>query len=301
MTKPRRACLSAFIFFAVSFICAANVFGWGYEIHGYINSEAARLLPAEMKSFKACVEYLTLHSVDPDEWKGFLSGEEYRHYIDMDFYGAPPFAAVRKSLSGAMEKYGEDAVVSNGVVPWTIAEHCEMLAIFLRSSATSDYAMLCAAALGHYVADAHQPLHTTDNYDGQYSGNQGVHLRYEIQTADVFFDGSRARADNVKYVGDPLNFAFDFIIDAHDKISVILDADTKRGHNFRALWVDTADMTRKQVEKAAENLASLWYTAWKNAGSPRVEVKLTKTAGIYSDKDYQKMLALRDKLKMSGR
>lgn len=298
MTKPRRACLSAFIFFVVSFLFAADIFGWGYEIHGYINSEAARLLPAEMKNFKSCVEYLTLHSVDPDEWKGYLTGEEYRHYIDMDFYGAPPFSSVAgKSLAGAIEKYGEDAVVSNGVVPWTIAEHCEMLAIFLRSSATFDYAMLCAAALGHYVADAHQPLHTTENYDGQYTGNKGVHLRYELQTADVFFDGSSPRQDNVKYVGDPLNFAFDFIGDAHDKISVILDADTKRGHNLRALWTDTADMTRERVEKASENLASLWYTAWKNAGSPDSEIKLKKPAGIFSERDYQKMLALRDKLK----
>ncbi|PKM97414.1 MAG: hypothetical protein CVU79_08210 [Elusimicrobia bacterium HGW-Elusimicrobia-3] len=259
------------------------------------------LLPAEMKSFKSCAEYLVSQSAAPDEWKGFLDGEQYRHYVDIDFFGPPPFGSIRKSLNDVIEKYGEGEAVSNGVVPWTIAEHCEMLTLFLKSSETFNYAMLCAAVMGHYVADAHQPLHTTENYDGQYTGNQGIHFRYESRTADVFFDGAVPRADNVRYVADPLNFAFDFIIDSHDKISVILAADTGHGNNLRALWADTADMTRRQVEKAAEDLASLWYSAWKNAGSPKMEIKLKTPVGVYSEKDYQKMLALRDKLKISGK
>ena len=48
-------------------------------------------------------------------------------------------------------------------------------------------AVTWAADLGHYTADSHQPLHCTKNYDGQNTGNDGVHFRFEVMMMDRFF------------------------------------------------------------------------------------------------------------------
>jgi hypothetical protein len=34
--------------------------------------------------------------------------------------------------------------------------------------------LFIAADLGHYIADAHMPLHTSDNHDGQLTDQKGI-------------------------------------------------------------------------------------------------------------------------------
>ena len=48
--------------------------------------------------------------------------------------------------------------------------------------------MLYAAILAHYVADGHVPLHAVVNYDGQLTGQQGLHSRWEAE----LFERNRA-------------------------------------------------------------------------------------------------------------
>ena len=41
-------------------------------------------------------------------------------------------------------------------------------------------------SLAHYIQDAHQPLHATNNYDGQLTGNNGIHARFETALFERF-------------------------------------------------------------------------------------------------------------------
>ena len=76
-------------------------------------------------------------------------------------------------------------VIDQGVLPWaTQITYDSLVNCFTRFDWAK--AVLFASDLGHYVGDAHNPLHITRNYNGQYSGNYGVHSRYESGMINAF-------------------------------------------------------------------------------------------------------------------
>ncbi|HVN80770.1 MAG TPA: hypothetical protein VMW38_17390 [Terriglobia bacterium] len=77
------------------------------------------------------------------------------------------------------------AAVQRGRLPWRIMEVYQTLVQQLRISKWME-ARLQAAALGHYVADSYVPFHATRNYDGQLTGNLGIHARWETQLVERF-------------------------------------------------------------------------------------------------------------------
>ncbi|MBL0103970.1 MAG: hypothetical protein IPP51_09590 [Bacteroidetes bacterium] len=42
-----------------------------------------------------------------------------------------------------------------------------------------------SANIGHYVADAHVPLHCTENYNGQMTGQSGIHGFWESRLPGI--------------------------------------------------------------------------------------------------------------------
>ncbi|MDI6641767.1 MAG: zinc dependent phospholipase C family protein [Elusimicrobiota bacterium] len=288
--------LKILIFNFLIFTFSNTLFPWSYEAHRYINREAVKLLPKELRAgLSRYSVYLSSHSIDPDEWKKFIPGEKYRHYIDLDYYDEYPFKEVPRVYDEIVAKYGRNKVLHYGTVPWTIVEYFNISTELMKSSHTFSYALLSLAALGHYVADAHQPLHTTMNYDGQYTDNNGIHFRYEWYMLDRYIDKLYIAPAKIYYVKDVLNFTFNFIIDAYSKISTILDTDTKHKDIFipdpveyyELLWEDTRKITIEQINNAVVNLASLWYTAWVNAGKPTIpKIPPTEFKSITTLKDW---------------
>ncbi len=139
--------------------------------------------------------------------------------------------------------------------------------------------MIYAADLGHYVADGHQPMHTTINYNGQLTDQKGVHFRYEVTMVDKNIDTLEEVSDsaNINYVENPLNYIFNYISDANSVNVVLLDADklahseagsTESDDYYKILWFRTKYVTEMQFKTAEADLASLLFTAWVNAGKP---------------------------------
>ena len=59
-----------------------------------------------------------------------------------------------------------------------------------------------SAEIGHYIADAHVPLHAHSNHNGQYTGQQGIHGFWESRIPELlaekewdFFIGKAAYHD----------------------------------------------------------------------------------------------------------
>jgi len=48
-------------------------------------------------------------------------------------------------------------------------------------------AKLYAAILANYVAEAHDPFNTTDNFDGRLSGQPGINERFGSALIDRYF------------------------------------------------------------------------------------------------------------------
>jgi|GEM_PF-368708 len=249
---------------------------WGDRAHRWVNRQAFRHLPEEMAAFERWAGIITAYASEADRRKSTDPLESPRHYIDIDRY--PEFSRGRlcRDLDSLRARYGDQLdVYGNGVVPWTIAGVAETLSVAMAEGRWQE-AILRAADLGHYVADGHQPLHVTENYDGQLTGNDGVHLRYEIHMVNRHLDELPSDSSAVSPVSDPLEYYFQTIPGTWMYVDSIMDADHRARKRtalfdeeyYRVMWRHTGRFTVDRLCQAARVLAALWQTAWVDAGQP---------------------------------
>ncbi len=252
---------------------------YGFQVHRLVNRAATTHLPARFAGFAQWVDDLERLSTAADERKGSVQGERIKHYIDIDDY--PEFFAgtLPHTFDGMVAKYGRARVDGNGTVPWAIEDNYEAL---VAQFAANDWsgAVATAADIGHYVADTHNPMHLTLNFNGQLTGQNGIHSRHESQMTgqhlgELVPDPS---PQSVTRIANPREAVFDWIDDLYPGVRMILDADTNardeaRGSTssqtyFDALWREVGPETTVWIRDASVNLARVWYSAWLEAGSP---------------------------------
>jgi len=266
------------------FTCFSAVFGWGRTVHYYVNYEAVKAVPEEMADFRQYAAWIASHASDPDKWKSYLDDERFRHYMDLDRYGEYPFKDVPRGLDTLIKKYGRKIVRENGILPWTIKNKYNRL-IALMKAGEWKKALHVAAALGHYVGDAHQPFHSTDNFNGQNTDNVGIHFRYESNMV-MKYEKEIKRDSNqplsAKAAGSapkqPEEIAFNYLIESYKYVENIIAADSKNkkyqesdeNKYYEMLWKDTGLFTVGLINKAADNLAYSYYFAWAEAGKPKI-------------------------------
>lgn len=257
-------------------LIAAKAAAWGPVGHSEVNVDAIDGLPSPLyEFFDARAVVLDDHASDPDAWKARNASEGPNHYIDIDALAPFPFQDFPTDLDEAYRRFGEDAVAANGFLPWRIAEYVDKLTEDFRDGRWSR-APLTAAALGHYVGDLHQPLHTTKNHDGDLTGNKGVHLRFEDDMVERFQESFDIRVEKAVYVKDPVAFALEAVRSGYPGVDLIMKADKaaeKAAGNdddlyYRKLYEGTWGLVSDRVSKASSALASLIYTAWVDAGKP---------------------------------
>src|SRR3990172_8734516 len=93
---------------------------WGFQAHQFIADRAIAALPPEIRPFfQANRTFIVEHTIDPDLWRtaGFIE-ESPRHFLNLDAYGAYPFAGLPRAYDAALAKYGADTLVDNGLLPW---------------------------------------------------------------------------------------------------------------------------------------------------------------------------------------
>ncbi len=244
---------------------------WGWEVHRYINSHAVEHLPAGMNFWIEHQTFLREHAVDPD----MDSNPGYYHYIDIDYYQEFFDGTLPHAWEDMVNLYGENVVVGNGTVPWVIASWTDSLRNILEAGEWEQVWQV-AAELGHYVADAHQPLHLTLNYNGQYTGNDGIHSRYESSLVTAHLGEIILPVGEGSQYGDPLDSVFAWIDDMYPFIDDILAADNlassqdpSHGYTYYTIMWDHLDsLTEVVLDRAIMDLASLWITAWMDAGQP---------------------------------
>jgi hypothetical protein len=252
------------------------IYGWGGAGHKIINRKSIYSFPSVMNAFYYWSDSLSRHASDADNRKSSDPNESPRHFIDIDSY--PEFIAngrIAQTLDSIIALHGSSFVITNGILPYTIIATVDSVKKYF---ALHDWqnAMLKAADLGHYVADGHQPLHITKNYDGQYTNQNGVHSRYE--TSMIGADSSLIiyTGDSCNYVSDVTNFAFGFVYNDYKYVDSVLHCDSVAhaiAGNYgpvylQNLWQNAGTFTIKLFRNASNFLARLIYTAWVNAGSP---------------------------------
>jgi hypothetical protein len=256
------------------------ILAWGEEGHALIARKATALLPEEMGEFKKWSLYLEEHSSDPDKRKGEDKSEGPKHYIDIDFYTEFHSGNMVTDIEILRQKYSDSVVTAMGLLPWATIETYKNLVQAFRDK-NRDRVLIYAADLAHYVADGHQPMHTILNYDGQLSGQKGIHARYEIYMVNRYLQelDSSFIMQTPFYTSDPLNYIFFYITNANMISEVLYQAD-KEAYNrtgsrdsddyYRLLWFRTKYVTVLQMNNAAYALGSLYYSAWTDAGNPNL-------------------------------
>lgn len=266
---------------------------WGFFGHRHINYHAVFLLPPEMLAFyKPNIEYLTEHAVDPDKRRYAVNGEAPRHFIDLDRYGEAPWSNIPRKWTEAVQKYGEDTLNSHGIGPWWLQV---MLARLTNSFRAGDKPKILklSAELGHYIADLHVPLHASSNHNGQHTNQHGIHGFWESRVPELLADKQwDFYIGHAGYIADPLNFTWERVIESGLAADTVLKFERVLSDRFapdrKFAYEDRNgviirqysasysiaynemlnNMIERRMRMSIYAVASLWYTAWANAGQP---------------------------------
>ncbi len=266
------------ILLSLLLISSQSIFPWGNKGHKLISKMSVDFLPPEMKAFKAWRDYLEEHAPDPDYRKRTDKTESPKHFIDIDYYKEFLNGNMVENEDSLIAEYGEKEVIHQGILPWATLQTFENLTKAFKEK-DKELALRYAADLGHYVADGHQPMHTVVNYNGQLTGQKGVHSRYEIKMVDAHLNELEKsfRPVSASYVNDPLKYIFNYISDANSVCDVLFNADSlafkqtnsrRSKQYYNLMWFRTKYITEIQFNNAAEDFAALIYTAWVNGGRP---------------------------------
>ncbi|UOQ55336.1 zinc dependent phospholipase C family protein [Hymenobacter cellulosivorans] len=281
-------------------LCPFFSSGWGFLAHRTINQVAVYTLPKSMQGFyyRHLPEIVRL-STAPDERREDDPKEAPKHYIDMDHFGDDPFGSMPKLWEKAVAKYSADTLRKYGTVPWIVLETKTALTEAFRQRDSVAIIRL-SAELGHYVADAYVPLHTTENYDGQLTNQHGMHSLWESKIPERHLAEWKLDSEKAEYLKDPLRSiwtavqeSYGFLGDTFDKEEKVTRTFTnetkytfshKFGKTRRAYSDAFADAYYKEVggqvayrlKQAPTMVASMWLTAWQDAGKPDLDQLLGK-------------------------
>lgn len=264
---------------------------WGFFAHKKINRLAVFTLPVEMTSFyKRNIRNIEESAVNPDRRRLIRPDEAPRHYIDLDDYGDSAAFKLPRYWKQATEKFGEDSLNAHGILPWNLQRVYLQLkdAFFIRDP---EKILRLSADLGHYVADAHVPLHTTRNYDGQLTNQVGLHAFWESRLPELFSADYDFYTGRAKYISNVQLEAWKIIQRTNQSLDSVLriekqlsDQFGEKRYNFetqgrqtmkvfspsysKAYHEKLSGMVERQMRASVLMTGSLWYTAWVDAGQP---------------------------------
>ena len=258
--------------------------GWGNDGHRFITGEALSLLPAPIRSFfERHQAFVVEHSIDPDLWRmaGFEE-ETTRHFLDLDAYGSYPFDELPREYQKAMRKFGREKIEKEGLLPWRTAQVFDQLVEAFRqyheqrNYFSREEVQFFAAVIAHYVSDAQVPLHAISNYNGQLSGQSGLHFRFESDLLLRYRDRLNIQPAPIFPISNPRDFIFDSLLKSFLQADLILKADKKAAANRRdydEVYYDTffsmaGSILVDQLNASITAVAAMITAAWEQAGKP---------------------------------
>ena len=315
----KRVFLPTVLLLALTFSWTQDVFAWGFWAHQRINRLAVYTLPPDMLVlYKKNIEYLTSHAVDPDKRRYAMDGEAPRHYIDVDHYGTYPFDNVPREWDEALDKFSRDTLMAYGIVPWHINKTYYSLVDAFKDGKL-ERVMKISADLGHYIADSNVPLHTTENYNGQLTGQKGIHGLWESRLPELYGDEYDYFIGKARYIEDILEEAWNSVLEAHicldsvlgyeRRLTATMNSDKKytfenRGNTLiktysrpfsDAYHRSLGGQVERRMRASILRVGSIWYSAWVDAGQPDLKKMLEQELEFEEQRKYDRKFKITDR------
>jgi hypothetical protein len=253
---------------------------WGRNAHKLVINQAIDTLPQDIRGFfEGYRGVLLQHVLDPLDAVAKTPAEKRNDHLYLDKYGRFPFDALPRSYKAALEKFGKSKLQANGVLPWEIGVYSQKLTEDMRTGHW-DEAKLDAAILANFVAQAHDPFSTTENFDGKLTAQAGVNDRFGATLIDRYSSFFPMRPNDAAYINDPTDHAFEVCLASHSWLESILLADRNayvagKSYSYNDEYYDrfynqAAAILIRQLSEASTDVGSYWLTAWINAGRPQL-------------------------------
>jgi hypothetical protein len=203
--------------------------------------------------------------------------------------------------------FAKDKLTATGILPFhLIGLQRQLMEAFIAKD--KNRILKLAAEMGHYIADAHVPLHTISNYDGQQTNQNGIHAFWESRLPELFaksqYDFFAGRAE---YFDNPKKYYWNIIAESSKLVAKTLRVEKEVAAAFRddnkycpetvnritlkkpcfdfaqAYHEQLGGMVEDRMRDAILAVGSAWLTAWTDAGKPDLEN--FKIIGPLSKKD----------------
>ncbi|GAB3288760.1 hypothetical protein GCM10027511_00140 [Hymenobacter humi] len=284
--------LSLVLLGLVVLLSTSPAWSWGFFSHRLLNRLAVFTLPPGMVGFyKAHIDYLTTNATRPDSRRMVVPGEAPKHFLDVDRYGDSAAYRLPRRYADAVARYGEDSLLQHGIVPWNVVAMKNQLTAAFQARDT-DRILRLSADLGHYLADACVPLHTTRNYNGQLTGQRGLHALWESRLPELLSTDYDLFSGKARYLEKPSDAIWAAVIRSHAAVDSVLrfereltaqyPEDQKYGYEQRgtqtvrtysrgfskAYHARLNGQVERQMRYATALIGDFWFTCWVDAGSP---------------------------------
>lgn len=283
---------------------------WGFLVHRTVNQLAVYQLPSNLRTFFYLnMDSVVKHSVRPDLRRNEDSTEDTKHFIDLEIFGDSAAWKMPLLWDDAIRLYRKDTFLKYGYLPYHVVAIKDRLTNAFRKK-DKDSIVFYAADLSHYIADAHVPLHTTLNYDGQLTNQKGLHSLWESMIPEIELDQYELRSRHkARYLKHPEQSIWEAVRNAHVLLTGVLEYEkevsshfidstkyrmqVRRGKEVRSYSTAFAKAyseklgrtINQQLVSSSNLIADFWYTCWVDGGKP--DIKQLSEANLTADQQNQ--------------
>lgn len=188
----------------------------------------------------------------------------------------------------------EESFSDYGILPYHLVKNQRDLT-FAFQNGDFEKALRLSADFGHYIGDAHVPLHTTENYNGQMTNQLGIHAFWESRIPELYAaDEYDFFAGKAEYIEDKTEYFWDIVLESHSHLNDVLEIEKRLSKTFptdqqycyderlgntiriqcpeyaKAYEEAMAGMVEDRWTKTIKAIGDAWYTAWLDAGQPEL-------------------------------
>jgi hypothetical protein len=266
---------------------------WGFLVHRTVNQLAIYNLPTPLQSFfHNNMSYMVENAPRPDNRKRVDKTEDTKHFIDIEKFGPNAINEMPLDWESAVKQHSADSLKKYGWGPYVAIDQLERLTNAFKNK-NKDSILYYAADLGHYIGDLHVPLHTTINYDGQLTGQKGLHGLWESFIPELTLSQyDLYNKHKAIYLKDPADALWKDIRKANallpdmlaKELSLTAQFSPEKKYKTQMRYGKEAKVYTKEFAEAyakelgptinnqllasANLLTDFIYTAWVNAGKP---------------------------------